>query len=202
MSFWEVLVLGIALSMDAFAVALCKGLSMKQFSVKNALVIGGFFGFFQAFMPLMGWLLGTRLVHYIEAYDHWVAFLLLAIVGGKMIYDAVKEMRQPPEEQQEQPEFKLKYGELLILAIATSIDALAVGLSFAFLNTGAEAGAAGSLSIWTAVITIGITTFIISFFGVMIGNKFGNKFEAKAQIAGGIVLILIGLRILLEHMLG
>ena len=195
MSFWEILLTGIALAMDAFAVSLCKGLSMRNFSVKYALIIGGFFGGFQALMPLLGWLLGTRLVKYIEAYDHWVAFVLLVAIGGKMVMDAIKEMRNPPENPKP---FVLKISELLFLAVATSIDALAVGVTFAFLETGTP----GTLSIWTAIAIIGIVTFIISFAGVKIGNKFGNKFESKAEIAGGIVLIAIGVKILLEHLLG
>ena len=194
MTFWEILITGIALSMDAFAVSLCKGLSMRSFNTKHALIIGGFFGGFQALMPLIGWLLGTSFVKYIEAYDHWIAFFLLAAIGGKMIRDAVREMKEPEKKQEP---FRLKISELIFLAIATSIDALAVGFTFALLDNGTP----GSLSIWASIAIIGATTFIISIFGVKIGNRFGNRFEAKAQIAGGIILIAIGIKILLEHLL-
>ena len=187
-----------SLSMDAFAVALCKGLSMKQLNLRGGLVIAGFFGGFQALMPLLGWLLGSSFVGAIESYDHWVAFFLLFVIGGKMILDAVKEMREPKKEEEE---FRLKAGELLFLAIATSIDALAVGITFAMLGVRAAVSSADSLSIWMSILIIGLTTFVISLAGVLIGNRFGNRFQTKAQVAGGIVLILLGIRILLEHLL-
>lgn len=187
MSFIEILLIGIGLSMDAFAVALCKGLSMKKFNVKAGLLIALFFGFFQAFMPFIGWLVCKNFEKYITKFDHWVAFVLLAFIGVKMIIDSIKEMKHPEESEEE---FKLKIGELFILAIATSIDALAVGISFAFL----------SIKIWSSISIIGVTTFILSFIGIVIGNKFGAKFKTKAEIAGGIILVLIGLKILFEHL--
>jgi len=187
MSFVEVLLIGIGLSMDAFAVALCKGLSMKKLNVKAGLIIALFFGFFQAFMPFIGWLVCKNFEKYITRFDHWIAFALLAFIGIKMIIDTIKEMKHPEEEESE---FKLKIGELLVLALATSIDALAVGISFAFL----------SINIASSITIIGVTTLILSFLGVIIGNKFGAKFKAKAEIAGGIILLLIGIKILLEHL--
>ena len=197
MSFFEVFLLGIGLSMDAFAVSLCKGLSMKKLNIKGALVIAGFFGGFQAIMPLTGWLLGMSFEKYITEIDHWIAFGLLAIIGGKMIIDAVKEMKAPDEAPED---FKLKIGELFLLAIATSIDALAVGLTFAFLNMSAGAFSFGQLNIWCSILLIGCTTFVISFAGVNIGFRFGNRFQAKAELAGGAVLVLLGIKILLEHL--
>ena len=199
MTFWEVLVLGVGLSMDAFAVALCKGLAMRQWSRRDGLIIAGAFGLFQALMPLIGWLAGMSFYKHIEAFDHWVAFGLLAIVGGKMIYDAVKEIRHP-EEENVQP-YSLKIGELLVLAIATSIDALAVGLSFAMLGVQSSSSASGGMGIWVSILTIGVTTFILSFIGVFIGKQFGTRLKAKAELAGGIVLVALGVKVLLEHLL-
>lgn len=187
MTFIEVLLIGIGLSMDAFAVALCKGLSMRKFNFKASVFIAAFFGFFQAFMPFIGWLVCRNFEKYITRFDHWIAFILLGFIGGKMLWDAIKEMKNPEEEEEE---FRLKIGELFLLAIATSIDALAVGISFAFLN----------INIWSSITIIGICTLILSFIGVLIGNKFGSKFKTKAEILGGIILILIGLKILLEHL--
>lgn len=205
MRFWEILVLGVGLSMDAFAVSVCKGLAMRQKNRKYGFVIAGFFGFFQAMMPFLGWLLGRSFASYIEAYDHWIAFGLLALVGGKMIFDAVKELRSPPEEEAADPDKsadRINFGELLILSVATSIDALAVGLSFAMLNMGFASADPGLMNIWSSVLVIGVTTFLISLSGVNIGNRVGIRFQAKAEIAGGIVLIGLGIRILLEHLLG
>ena len=173
--------------MDAFAVSLCKGLGMRKMNYKNAFIISLFFGGFQALMPLVGWLLGTGFEQYITSFDHWIAFVLLAFIGGKMIFDVIK-----PGDEDVGYEESLKIKELFVLAIATSIDALAVGITFAFLR----------VSIIPAILIIGCTTFLISFAGVAIGNKFGTKFEKKAQLAGGIVLILIGVKILIEHLLG
>ena len=173
--------------MDAFAVAISKGLSMRKIDYKASLIIAFFFGAFQAIMPLIGYYAAVHFEKYITAVDHWIAFALLVFIGVKAIIGAVKEIRSGEEET---PEFQLKWGELLILAIATSIDALAVGISFAFLN----------VKIGTSVAIIGVTTFIISFIGVLIGNRFGAKLKAKAEIAGGIILILIGVKILLEHL--
>jgi len=198
MTFWEILVLGVSLSMDAFAVALCKGLAMRRRNIRRSLLIAGVFGGFQALMPLIGWLAGRSFYKAIEAYDHWVAFGLLALVGGKMIYDAVKEMRHPEEETAKN---SLKIAELLVLGIATSIDALAVGLSFAMLGMQPETSSSGGMGIWVSILTIGVTTFLLSFAGVFIGRQFGTRLKAKAELAGGIVLVLLGIKILLEHLL-
>lgn len=173
--------------MDAFAVAISKGLSMRKINYKAGLIIAFFFGFFQALMPVIGYFAAIHFEKYIVAVDHWIAFGLLSLIGGKAIIGAIKEIRSG---ETVEAEFKLKWGELVILAIATSIDALAVGISFAFL----------SVNIWTSVAVIGVTTLILSFIGVLIGNRFGAKLKAKAEIAGGIILILIGLKILLEHL--
>ena len=186
MSIFEIFLVGVGLSMDAFAVSICKGLSMKKISYKYSLIIAAFFGVFQAAMPLIGWLVSVSFEKYIKSVDHWIAFGLLAIIGIKMIIDAIRERKKGDEEA----EFIFSFVELLLLAVATSIDALAVGISFAFL----------SINIWIAILIIGCTTFVISFAGVLIGNFFGSKFKTGAEIAGGIILILIGVKILLEHL--
>ena len=187
MTFIEVLLIGIGLSMDAFAVALSKGLSMKKLNIRYGVLIAVFFGFFQAFMPLIGWLVCRSFEKYITRVDHWIVFVLLGFIGIKMIVDAIKDRNKEEKDSERE---QIRIGELLILAIATSIDALAVGISFAFL----------SINIWSSITIIGITTLILSFLGVLIGNKFGAKYQTKAQIAGGIILILVGLKILLEHL--
>ena len=187
MTFTEILLIGIGLSMDAFAVAVSKGLSMQKINYKAGLIIALFFGVFQAGMPLIGYFAAIRFERYIVAADHWVAFGLLLFIGGKAIVEAIKEIRSGEKKEEN---FKLRYGELVVLAVATSVDALAVGISFAFL----------SVQIWKSVSIIGVTTFLISFAGVCIGNRFGAKLKAKAEIAGGVILILIGLKILLEHL--
>ena len=185
MRFYELLLIAVGLSMDAFAVALCKGLNMLKPNVKHFGLIALFFGGFQALMPLIGWLIGTQFQQYITGVDHWIAFGLLAFIGGKMIVDYIKN-----DDCQTDDSEGLKIKELFVLAIATSIDALAVGVTFAFLN----------VSILPAVVTIGVTTFILSAIGVAIGFKFGARLKRKAELAGGVVLILIGLKILLEHL--
>ena len=185
MSFIELFLLGVALAMDAFAVSVCKGMVMIKPKIGNAAVIALFFGGFQALMPFLGWLLGKQFEGAIKAYDHWIAFCLLAFIGGKMIYDVVKHKDETTKYND-----KLDIKELFLLAIATSIDALAVGVSLAFLD----------VSLVTAVSTIGVTTFIITFCGVYIGAKTGELLKDKAQIAGGAVLILIGIKILAEHL--
>lgn len=185
----ELLFLSVGLAMDAFAVSICKGLNMTKINYKNAGIIALFFGVFQAGMPLIGYALGTRFAKYIESFDHWVAFGLLAFIGGQMIYEAVKG--EEDDEDSDDDGDSLDIKQLFILAIATSIDALAVGITFALLD---------GMSIWFSVAMIGVVTFIISFFGVIIGNRFGNKYERKAELAGGVILVLIGLKILLEHM--
>jgi len=184
----ELILLSVGLAMDAFAVSICKGLNMTKINYKYAGIIALFFGVFQAVMPLIGYGLGTRFAKYIESVDHWVAFGLLVFIGGQMILEAVKGEE---EEDADEGGDKLDIKQLFILAIATSIDALAVGITFALLD---------GVSIWFSVAIIGTITFIISFVGVIIGNRFGNKYEKKAELAGGIILVLIGLKILLEHL--
>ena len=186
MTFFELFLIGIGLSMDAFAVSICKGLSMQKIDKKYTLCIGLFFGGFQALMPLTGYLLGNQFSGYIERFDHWIAFVLLAMIGFNMI----KESREE-EEEEEKPYAGVNFKELLILAVATSIDALAVGITFALLP---------DVNVPLAVCLIGITTFVCSAAGLKVGNLFGLKYKAKAELAGGIILILIGLKILLEHL--
>lgn len=185
MGFVELFLIGVGLAMDAFAVSVCKGLGMKKLDKKGTFLIALFFGGFQALMPLIGWLLGKQFESYITSIDHWIAFVLLAFIGGKMIYEALSD-----KEAEVAVTFKIDIKELVMLAVATSIDALAVGITFAFLQ----------VNIWEAVSIIGIVTFVLSAVGVFIGYKFGSKFEKKAEIAGGVILILIGLKILLEHL--
>lgn len=184
----ELLLTAIALSMDAFAVSVCKGLGMRRMRYDQALVISLYFGVFQALMPLIGWLLGKSFSRYIQAFDHWIAFVLLAFLGGKMLWDVFHEKE---DGEQELAERRLDHRELFMLAIATSIDALAVGIAFACLD----------VNIWSSISIIGVTTLVISFAGVWIGNRFGNRFQKKAEIAGGLVLILIGVKILAEHLI-
>lgn len=185
--FIELFMVGVGLSMDAFAVAVCKGLCMKRIRWAHAVVIAAFFGGFQALMPLVGWALGTQFAALIEPVDHWIAFGLLAFIGAKMLVDA---MRGDDEAVACPAEPKLDLRELLMLAVATSIDALAVGVTLAFLGVG----------IWAAAALIGLTTFVLSLAGVVVGNQFGSRFERPATIAGGVVLILIGVKILVEHL--
>ncbi|MDD3335936.1 MAG: manganese efflux pump MntP family protein [Eubacteriales bacterium] len=183
----ELVLIAVALSMDAFAVAMCKGLCMRKLDLRRAAVIALFFGVFQAVMPLIGWFLGTQFERLITPVDHWVAFVLLSYIGGKMLWDAFHEK---DDAEKCDLDAKLDMKELFILAIATSIDALAAGITFAVLKT----------DIVPAVLLIGLITFLLSLVGVVIGNRFGNKYEKKAEILGGCVLILIGLKILLEHL--
>ncbi len=182
MGFFGLFLIAVSLSMDAFAVSICKGLSMKKMSYKNAGIVGLFFGGFQAIMPLIGYLLGTQFKGFITPVDHWITFVLLAVIGIKMIREA-KECCPVSNGT-------LDIKDLTMMAFATSVDALAVGITFAFLQ----------ITILPAVVLIGLTTFILSFLGVKIGNVFGSRFQSKAQIAGGIILILMGLKILLEHL--
>lgn len=177
--------LAVGLAMDAFAVSIAMGLKIPvKDKWKIALRAGLFFGIAQGVMPLIGWALGTKFSSYIESFDHWIAFILLAIIGGKMIYEAFS----PDEEEDNEVDTGMK--RMFILAIATSIDALAVGVSFAFLN----------VNIISAVLIIGIITLVTSAIGVIIGKIFGDMFSGKAEIIGGVILILIGLKILLEHL--
>ena len=184
MGFWELLLLGIGLSMDAFAVSVCKGLAVQRPDKKTALVCGIWFGFFQALMPVIGFFLGRVFAGAIEAVDHWIAFGLLSIVGANMIKEALEESETPPD-----PDLSVK--AMLPLAVATSIDALAVGVSLAMTAV---------VSIWTAVALIGLTTFLLSGAGAWMGGVFGRKYEKKAEIFGGMILILLGLKILLENL--
>ena len=184
----ELFLIGVGLSMDAFAVAICKGLNMRKMNYRQAAIIALFFGGFQAFMPFLGWSLGRFFEHYIVSIDHWIAFILLAFIGGNMIKEALGDDDEAADCGSSHDSLDLK--ELFMLAIATSIDALAVGVTFAFLR----------VNILPAITLIGITTFIISFAGVHIGHHFGSKYEQKAELAGGIILICIGLKILLEHL--
>ncbi len=185
MGITELMLTAVALAMDAFAVAICKGLNMKKINHLHAFIIALFFGGFQAIMPFIGWLLGKQFEGYITSFDHWIAFLLLAFIGGKMVLEAIKEKK----EEGCCCEYGLDIKELFVLAIATSIDALAVGITFAILK----------VNILQSVTIIGLITFVLSAFGVLIGNKFGSKYKNKAELFGGIVLVLIGLKILLEH---
>lgn len=185
MSYQEIFLIGVGLSMDAFAVALCKGLNMRKVNYWHTTVIALFFGGFQAIMPFLGWALGKRFQEYIISVDHWIAFGLLLYIGGKMIYESRKD-----DDDEEREGEKLDLKELTIMAVATSIDALAVGITLAFLE----------VSIISSITIIGITTFCLSIIGVIIGNHFGMKFKSKAEIAGGVILILIGTKILLEHL--
>lgn len=180
----ELTLLSAGLAMDAFSVAVCQGLSMKKLHVRDGLIIAMFFGVFQGGMPLIGYFLGSRFAGYINSVSHWIAFGLLGVIGGKMIWEAFHE----DEGSGEKSEYKLALGALTILAIATSIDALAVGIVFA----------AANVNLILSVIMIAAITFAISFAGVVIGNKFGSRFEQKAEIAGGAILILIGLKMLLD----
>lgn len=186
MGFFELFLIAVGLSMDAFAVSICKGLKMQRFNVRHAGVIALAFGGFQALMPVIGWFLGKQFESYITGIDHWIAFVLLAVIGGKMAVESFKKEEEDSSKENE----KLDVKELLVLAVATSIDALAVGITFAFLQ----------VSIVPAVSLIGVITFVLSALGVFIGHKFGAKFKSKAELAGGIILILIGLKILLEHL--
>ncbi len=186
MGLFEIFMIGVGLSMDAFAASICKGLNMRRLSAKNMLIIGLFFGGFQALMPAVGWILGKQFEVYITSVDHWVAFALLAFIGGKMIYDVFHGDEDGCCNEKTD---KLDMKEVLTLAVATSIDALAVGISFAFLQ----------VEILKAVSVIGVITFVLSAVGVAVGNMFGAKHEKNATLAGGIILILIGLKILLEH---
>lgn len=174
--------------MDAFAVSVCKGLKMKKFSLKQTLIICLFFGGFQSLMPLLGWLVGGLLEQYIKEIDHWIAFVLLAYLGIKTIYESVKN-KDEDEPASDEPA-KLDIKELFIMAIATSIDALAVGITFAFLDM--------QINIFVAIAIIGLITAAICFVGTVLGYKFGAKFKKTAEIVGGVVLILVGLKILLE----
>lgn len=182
MNFWELILLGFSVAMDAFAASVCKGLSSKQMSWRKALVVGLYFGGFQALMPLLGFWLGKGFSHFITDYDHWLAFILLGAIGINMIREAIFER---PEDMSDD----LKAGPMIMLAFATSIDALALGVTFAFLN----------VNIYLAILIIGIITFAMSILGFKIGNRFGAKFRRPAEILGGLILFFLGLMIFLQH---
>ena len=183
MSLLKLFLLAVGLSMDAFGVSVCKGLSCKKLTIKRCLIVGAWFGVFQALMPLIGYFLGAQLEACITAIDHWIAFGLLLLIGANMIREALGK------ESTEEIDGSISFHTMLLLAIATSIDALAVGITFAFLE----------VNIWVAVGIIGVTTFVLSLVGVAVGNRFGARYERTATVVGGVVLILIGLKILAEH---
>lgn len=183
MGILEICFIGIGLAMDAFAVAVCKGLSMKKLEIKKAVIIALYFGIFQALMPAMGYFLGVTFKDFVVNVDHWLAFSLLAFIGGSMIKESF-------EDDSDNINDNIEFKTMSVLALATSIDALAVGITFAFLKA----------NIILSVFIIGLITFIISMMGVKIGNKFGSKYGSKAELLGGIILILMGLKILIEHL--
>ena len=183
MSLWELLLIAVGLSMDAFAVSVCKGLSVGKAKIKHALICGLWFGAFQAIMPTVGYLLGTQFEKYITAVDHWIAFALLILIGGNMIREAFSK-------EEEEVDASFGFKAMLLLAIATSIDALAMGVAFASLG----------VQIIPAVAFIGCTTFVFSAVGVKIGSVFGAKYKSASEFVGGAVLVLLGVKILLEHL--
>ncbi len=188
MSLTEIFLIAVSLSMDAFSVAVCKGLAIKRNSYKEAIIVGLWFGGFQALMPAIGYFLGSTFAEHIKSIDHWVAFALLGIIGVNMIREATGCSCERMGDS-------LSFGEMLTMAVATSIDALAVGVTFSF-------EFAGSSLVLGAVVLIGVTTFVISALGVKIGNVFGVKFKSKAELFGGVILVVLGIKILAEGLLG
>ena len=184
MNIIDLFLIAVALSMDAFAVSICKGLALQKVNIRHSLIAGAWFGGFQALMPMAGYFLGSQFADYITAYDHWIAFVLLAAIGANMVREALTGG------DDDGANASLAFGAMLVLAVATSIDALAVGVSFAFLG----------VNIFAAAAFIGVTTFIFSAVGVKIGSVFGSRYEKKAELAGGVILILLGVKILLEHL--
>ncbi len=184
MSFITLFLLAFGLSMDAFAVAVCKGLAMGRITAKGAVTVGLYFGLFQAGMPVLGYFLGSFFQSRLMAFDHWISFALLSFIGARMIQESLDRKEKPPES------CSLSPGNMLMLSVATSIDALAVGVTFAFLD----------VNIPYAVAFIGLTTFLISVVGVKLGNVFGAKYKSRAEMVGGAVLIALGIKILLEHL--
>ena len=184
MSTFSLLIIAVGLSMDAFAVSICKGLAMQKLSLKKACIVGLWFGGFQALMPTIGYLLGSQFESYITSIDHWIAFALLSLIGVSMIKEALSK------EEEECQNASLDCKTMFILAVATSIDALAAGVTFAFLQ----------VSILSAASFIGVITFLFSVAGVKVGNVFGTRYKSKAELTGGIILILMGIKILLEHL--
>lgn len=185
MPLWSLFLIALGVSADAFAVALGKGLHMRQLNYRHAAIIAVTFALFQVVMPLLGWFIGTQFQQFITEVDHWVAFALLALIGGKMLWDAIRGGEDDDEDDD-----RLRVRQLLLLALATSIDALAVGVSFAFLD----------VSIVQALIVIGITTLVLTFVGVLVGHRAGLRFRGPAEIVGGVILILIGVKILFDHL--
>lgn len=183
MGITELLLISVGLAMDAFSVSVCKGLSMKKLDLKGGVITALFFGAFQAFMPVIGYFLGSRFADFISSFSHWVSFGLLAVIGGKMMIEAIKG-----GDDESENEYRLNIKELFVLAVATSIDALAVGIVFAAEKT----------PVITSVTIIGTVTFLLSLAGVYIGHRFGSKYEKKAELAGGAILIIIGLKLLLD----
>lgn len=188
MSFIELFLIGVGLSMDAFAAAICQGLSMTRIKWGHALTVGLYFGGFQALMPFIGWMLGSQFADRIQQYDHWIAFILLVLIGGNMIREALSGDEE--DAAQAETDLRLDHKKLFLMAIATSIDALAIGVTFAFLET----------AILPAIGIIGCTTFCISVAGVAVGCWFGARYKKRAEITGGAILVLLGVRILLEHL--
>ena len=183
MGLGELLILAVGVSMDAFAVSICKGLAMKKAGLKEGLTCGIWFGGFQALMPVLGYFLGVSFADFVENVDHWIAFILLGIIGGNMIKESFSDSCDVAS-----PDFSFK--TMSAMAVATSIDALAIGVSFAFLR----------INIWEAVVMIGLTTAAFSAAGLMIGNVFGSRYKSKAEFTGGFILVAMGLKILLEHL--
>ena len=183
MSLFSLFIIAVGLSMDAFAVSICKGLAMQKINLRKAGIVGLWFGGFQALMPFIGYLLGSQFEQYITAIDHWIAFVLLGLIGASMIKEALSK-------EEECANDSLDCKTMFLLAVATSIDALAVGVTFAFLQ----------VEIVPAVSFIGIITFTLSVVGVKVGNIFGTRYKSKAELAGGIILIVMGIKILLEHL--
>lgn len=188
MSFIDLFLIGVGLSMDAFAVAICQGLSMTRIKWGHALTVGLYFGGFQALMPFIGWMLGSQFADRIQQYDHWIAFILLVLIGGNMIREALSGDEE--DAAQAETDLRLDHKKLFLMAIATSIDALAIGVTFAFLET----------AILPAIGIIGCTTFCISVAGVAVGCWFGARYKQRAEITGGVILVLLGCKILLEHL--
>lgn len=184
MGIFELFILAIGLSMDAFAVSVCKGLAMEKCSIKKAAICGIWFGGFQALMPMIGYFLGYQFKTYITSIDHWIAFILLAIIGANMVKESFSKDEEKADES-------MGVKTMFLMAVATSIDALAVGITFAFLP---------DTNIIAAVLFIGVITFVLSVLGAKLGNAFGTRYKGKAEFAGGVILILLGLKILLEHL--
>ena len=193
MDLLTILVLGIGLSMDAFAVSICKGLSLPKITASKCLIVGAWFGIFQGLMPLTGYLLGSRFEHYVDTFSAWIAFILLVLIGANMIIESFSK-----EENDTNAEFGFK--TMFLLAVATSIDALAIGITFSFIPVAITSALSRSANTILACCLIACTTFLISVGGVKIGNLFGTRYQKKAEIVGGVILICLGIKILVEHL--